>query len=77
MKYAGEAAAKMDGKPLSKFEYGQYLAAALTYLLVRQQDAVGEIAGGAENVEREDEMDGHGGAILPVRQPLPFIVAIA
>jgi len=41
MKYAGESAAQVDGKVLSKFEYAKYLAAALTYLLIRQQDAVG------------------------------------
>jgi len=41
MKYRGEKAARVGGKILSKLEYGQYLAAALTYLLVRQQDAVG------------------------------------
>jgi uncharacterized protein (DUF58 family) len=41
MNYRGEVAAKMDGKPVSKFEYAQYIAAALTYLLVGQADAVG------------------------------------
>jgi uncharacterized protein (DUF58 family) len=41
MKYTGECAAKVDGKPLSKFEYARLLAAAMTYLLIRQQDAVG------------------------------------
>lgn len=42
MSYRGEAAASVAGSgPLSKFEYGQHLAAALAYLLVRQQDAVG------------------------------------
>ena len=41
MRYAGTAAAKHDGKPLSKFQYGQFLAASLTHLMLHQQDAVG------------------------------------
>jgi len=41
MKYAGHAAAKMDGQCMSKFQYGQYLAASLTHLMLHQQDAVG------------------------------------
>jgi uncharacterized protein (DUF58 family) len=41
MKYRGKAADKRDGAPLSKFEYGQYLAASLAHLLIHQQDAVG------------------------------------
>ena len=41
MKYRGDAAAQIGGKKLSKFEYGQYLAAGLAYLMVRQQDGVG------------------------------------
>lgn len=41
MRYAGKEAAHVDGRPASKFEYAQYLAASLTYLLVNQQDAVG------------------------------------
>ncbi len=41
MGYRGEAAAKLEGKPVSKLEYAQYVAAALTYLLVGQADAVG------------------------------------
>lgn len=42
MAYVGENATALGGKPhLSKFEYARYLAAALTYLLIRQQDAVG------------------------------------
>lgn len=41
MRYAGEAAAEIDGRPASKFTYVQRLAAALTYILVGQQDAVG------------------------------------
>ncbi len=42
MEYAGETAAGLGGKAhLTKFEYARYLASALTYLLIRQQDAVG------------------------------------
>ncbi len=41
MGYRGEAAAECGGRRLAKFEYAQYLAAALTYLLINQQDAVG------------------------------------
>lgn len=41
MNYRGDAACRIDGKPVTKFAYAQYLAAALTYLLVKQQDAVG------------------------------------
>jgi len=41
MKYAGRQAAKHDGKALSKFEYGQYLAASLGHMMIHQQDAVG------------------------------------
>ncbi len=41
MRYTGDAAAEVDGRRLSKFDYGRHLAAALTYLLVNQQDAVG------------------------------------
>jgi uncharacterized protein (DUF58 family) len=42
MGYTGEKSAPLAGKPhLSKFDYARYLAAALTYLLIRQQDAVG------------------------------------
>ncbi len=42
MDYAGEKATSIgDRKCLTKFEYGRYIAAALSYLLVRQQDAVG------------------------------------
>lgn len=42
MAYAGESAAPLGGKArLSKFDYARHLAAALTYLLIRQQDAVG------------------------------------
>ena len=41
MKYAGARGAKVDGHVLSKFQYGQYLAASLSHLMVHQQDAVG------------------------------------
>jgi uncharacterized protein (DUF58 family) len=41
MAYRGEAASACGGRRLAKFEYAQYLAAALTYLLISQQDAVG------------------------------------
>jgi uncharacterized protein (DUF58 family) len=41
MKFTGEAAVRLGDRRLSKFEYGQRLAAALTYLMIRQQDAVG------------------------------------
>ena len=41
MAYAGEAAAEMDGRKLSKFDYARYLAAGLTYMLTGQQDGVG------------------------------------
>jgi uncharacterized protein (DUF58 family) len=41
MGYVGDAASEVDGRKVSKFAYAQYLAAALTYLLVGQQDAVG------------------------------------
>lgn len=43
MAYTGDAAAKLGGRPLSKFEYAQYLAASLTFLLLNQQDAVGSV----------------------------------
>ncbi len=41
MAYAGDAAAKREGQPLSKFAYAQYMTAMLGYLLVGQQDAAG------------------------------------
>lgn len=43
MGYRGTTAAQLDGQPLSKLEYGQFVAAALTYLLVGQADAVGMV----------------------------------
>ena len=41
MAYRGTMAAETEGRALSKFEYAQYIAAILTYLLVGQQDGVG------------------------------------
>jgi uncharacterized protein (DUF58 family) len=41
MAYRGEAAAATEGRKASKFEYAQYLAACLTYLMIGQSDAVG------------------------------------
>jgi len=43
MSYAGDAAAKLNGKPASKFEYAQHIAAILTYILIHQQDATGMV----------------------------------
>jgi len=51
MNYSGDEATSLGGKGnLSKFEYARYLAAALSYLLIRQQDAVGLVTF-AEEVE--------------------------
>ena len=41
MAYRGDSAAEVNGARVSKFEQARYLAAALSYLLVRQQDATG------------------------------------
>ncbi len=41
MKYRGEQACEVGGKKLTKFEYAQHLAAAIAYMMVKQQDAVG------------------------------------
>ncbi|MEO0416357.1 MAG: DUF58 domain-containing protein [Verrucomicrobiota bacterium] len=42
MNYVGDEASSLGNtKSLSKFEYARYLASALTYLFIRQQDAVG------------------------------------
>jgi uncharacterized protein (DUF58 family) len=41
MRYVGQQAAMHDGKPLSKFQYAQFLAASLAHLMIHQQDAVG------------------------------------
>jgi len=41
MAYSGEESASVDDtEHISKFDYARYLAAAMTYLLIRQQDAV-------------------------------------
>ena len=44
MAYRGTLAAEQDGRRLSKFEYAQYISAALAYLLIGQQDAVGLVS---------------------------------
>lgn len=41
MRYTGHQAARHNGRPLSKFEYAQFLAASLAHLMIHQQDAVG------------------------------------
>ena len=41
MAYTGEAAAMIDGVRLSKLSYAKHLAAALSYLYIKQGDAVG------------------------------------
>jgi len=41
MRYTGQEAARHDGRRLSKFEYGRFLAASLVHLMINQQDAVG------------------------------------
>ncbi len=41
MAYRGTHATSVEGSPVSKFEYARYLAAALAFLLIRQQDAAG------------------------------------
>ena len=41
MKYTGQHAAPFSDQPVSKFHYGQFLAASLAYLMIEQQDAVG------------------------------------
>ena len=41
MRYTGRQAAAHNGHRLSKFEYGQFLAASLAHLMINQQDAVG------------------------------------
>jgi len=43
MRYTGQEAARHDGRRLSKFEYGRYLAASLAHLMINQQDAVGVV----------------------------------
>lgn len=41
MKYRGDLASMVAGRKVSKFEYAQYMAAALSYMMIKQQDAVG------------------------------------
>lgn len=41
MAYTGTRAISVDGKPLSKLEYAKYLAAAISYLFIKQGDAAG------------------------------------
>ena len=41
MKYTGDHAAKTEGNALSKLEYAKHLAAALSYLFIKQGDAAG------------------------------------
>ncbi len=41
MDYTGDAAAMIDGARLSKLNYAKHLAAALSYLYIKQGDAVG------------------------------------
>ncbi len=41
MAYTGNNAATLEGKALSKLEYSKYLAAALSYLFIKQGDAAG------------------------------------
>jgi uncharacterized protein (DUF58 family) len=41
MAYRGDLASSVNGSPVSKFDQARYLAAALSHLLVRQQDAAG------------------------------------
>jgi len=44
MNYAGEQSARIDGRPVSKFDYARYVAASLAYLMINQQDAVGLVS---------------------------------
>jgi uncharacterized protein (DUF58 family) len=41
MGYVGEKAVEVNGKRLSKFDYARYITAALAYMFIGQQDAVG------------------------------------
>lgn len=41
MAYTGTRAISIDGKPLSKLDYAKYLAAAISYLFIKQGDAAG------------------------------------
>ena len=41
MLYRGDLAFEIDGQKLSKYDYGKHLAAAISYMLMTQQDAFG------------------------------------
>ncbi len=41
MSFQGKMATEVEGRMISKFEYGRYLAAALAYLFIKQGDSVG------------------------------------
>ena len=41
MAFEGDKAAEVDGEPMSKFSCARYLAAALSYLFIKQGDAAG------------------------------------
>ena len=41
MGFTGGMSAPVNGQPVSKFDYARYVAAALSYLMIKQQDAVG------------------------------------
>jgi len=41
MKFKGDQGTEINGELISKFEYGRYLAAALSYLYIKQGDAAG------------------------------------
>ena len=43
MRFQGNVASSLDGAKLSKFDYAKYIAAMLSFLFVRQGDAVGLI----------------------------------
>ena len=43
MAYTGDEASELNGKRLSKFDYARHLAASLSYLFIKQQDAVGMV----------------------------------
>ncbi|MBQ99774.1 MAG: DUF58 domain-containing protein [Verrucomicrobiales bacterium] len=41
MNFKGDEGTEINGEAISKFEYGRYLAAALSYLYIKQGDAAG------------------------------------
>lgn len=43
MRFQGDAASSLNGVKLSKFDYAKYIAAMLSFLFIRQGDAVGLI----------------------------------